>query len=193
MKKLAIAIIVAFAFCTAAVAQTATDPSQATQGSSPGMSQPSTPSQQQPGQQQPGYGQPDSTAGQAGQTKDTGAAPAEKAEKKLRGCIQSHGGQYVLEGKRGKAVALTGQDVSAHLGHEVSLKGAWESGGAGTGVSSGGASSEKSFNVTSVEMISETCGGKSSKGNSGSMGGSPSSSSPSSSSPPATGSTNPPQ
>ena len=196
MKKLAVAIIVAFAFCTAAVAQTATDPSQGSQGSSPGMSQPSTPSQQQPGQQQPGYGQPDSTAGQAGQTKDTGAAPTEKAEKKLRGCIQSQGGQYVLESKKGKAVALTGQDVSAHVGHEVSLKGAWE--GAGTGVSSGGASSEKTFNVTSVEMISETCGGKSSKGNSGSMGASPSSPSPSSSSPnsstpPATGSTNPPQ
>ena len=40
MKNLAGSIIVAFALCmAAAVAQTATDPSQGTQGSSPGMSQ----------------------------------------------------------------------------------------------------------------------------------------------------------
>ena len=108
----------------------------------------------------------------------------------MRGCVQSQGGQYVLESKKGKAIALTGQDVSAHVGHEVSLKGTWESGGAGAGVSSSGsASSEKAFNVTSVDMISETCGGKSSKGNSGSMGTSPNSSNPA-----GTGSTsNPPQ
>jgi len=82
---------------------------------------------------------------------------------------------------------LTGQDVSAHVGHEVSVKGSWESGGAGAGVSTGGASSEKTFNVSSVEMISDSCGGKS-KGDSGSMA------PPSSTNPAGTGSTsNPPQ
>jgi len=181
MKKLAASIIVAFALCmAAAVAQTGTDPSQATPGSSPSASQPATPSQQQPG-----ASQPDAAAGQPGQTNNNSAAPTEKAEKKLRGCVQSQGGKYVLEAKKGKAIALTGQDVSAHVGHEVSLQGAWES-GAGTGVASGGAS-EKTFNVTGVEMISETCGSKSSKGNSGSTGTSPSS-------PSGTGSTSaPPQ
>jgi hypothetical protein len=188
MKNLAVSVMVAFAFCVAAaVAQTGTDPSQATPGSSPSASQPATPSPQQPG-----YNQPDAAAGQAGQTNNS-AAPAEKAEKKLRGCVQSQGGKYVLEGKKGKAVALTGQDVSAHVGHEVSLQGRWEN-GAGTGVSSGGASSEKTFNVTGVDMISETCGSKSSKGNSGSMGTAPSGASPGSSNPTGTAPTsNPPQ
>ncbi len=186
MKKLAVSIIVAFAFCmAAAVAQTGTDPSQGTPGASPNASQSSTPSQEQPSQSQP-----NPAAGQTSKTSGADTGAAEKAEKKMRGCVQSQGGQYVLESKKGKAIALTGQDVSAHVGHEVSLKGTWESGGAGAGVSSSGsASSEKAFNVTSVDMISETCGGKSSKGNSGSMGTSPNSSNPA-----GTGSTsNPPQ
>jgi len=113
------------------------------------------------------------------------AEKSEKGEKKLKGCIQSQGGQYVLETKKGKAVALTGQDVSAHVGHEVSVKGSWESGGGAGGgsmsstSSSGSASgSEKTFHVASVDMISDSCGGKS-KGSSGSMGASPSGTSPS--------------
>ena len=194
MKKLTSIIIVAFAFCVAAVAQTGADPNQGTTRSTPSTSQPSTPQEQPstPSQQQPGYGQPGTATSQTDQGPNNGGAPAEKAEKKMRGCVQSQGGQYVLEGKKGKTVALTGQEVSAHVGHEVWVKGTWESGGAGAGVSSG--ASEKTFNVTSVDMISDTCGGKNSKGNSGSTGTSPSSPSPSSSSPSGTGSTsNPPQ
>jgi hypothetical protein len=192
MKKLAASLIVAFAFSmAAAVAQTGTDPSQGNSGASPSTSQPSTPSQPQtmPSQQQPGQIQPDPAAGQAGQPTSTDTASADKADKKLRGCIQSQGGQYVLEEKKGKTVALTGQDVSAHVGHEVSLKGSWGSGSAAAGVSTAsGASAEKTFNVASVDMISDTCGDKNSKGNSGSTGTSPSSSTP------GTGSTsNPPQ
>jgi len=85
----------------------------------------------------------------------------------------------VLETKKGKAVALTGQDVSAHVGHEVSVKGTWESGGAAGGMSpsssSGSASgSEKTFNVASVDMVSDTCKSGKEKGSSGSMGASPS-------------------
>ena len=193
MKKLVLSLIVAFAFSlTAAVAQTGTDPSQGSPSVSPSTSQPSAPAQQQPmpGQQLPAQSQPDPSAGQAGQTISTDTAQSEKGEKKLRGCVKSQGGQYVLEGKKDKTVALTGQDVSAHVGHEVSLKGTWQSGGAGTGVStSAGAASEKTFNVTSVDMISDTCSSKSSKGDSGSTGASPNSSNPA-----GTGSTsNPPQ
>ena len=181
MKKIAVSIFAGLAFSVAtAFAQTGTDTNQGNTAS---------PSTSQSGQQQPGYSQPDPAAGQAGSTaaqgSNTGMASADKGEKKLRGCVQSNGGQYMLETKKGKSVALTGQDVSAHVGHEVAVKGSWESGAAGgTGVSAGDTSAEKSFNVSSVEMISDTCSGNSSKGNSGSMGTTPS----------GTGSTtNPPQ
>jgi Protein of unknown function (DUF5818) len=172
MRKITLALFVAFALCMAtAVAQTQPSGSQRTQ-SAPG--QPGT--MQQPGTEQPG--------GTPGMGQDQSNNPnqnkAEKSEKKLKGCVQSQGGQYVLETKKGKAVNLAGQDVSAHVGHEVAVKGTYESGGAGmsSASSSGNASgSEKTFNVSSVDMISDTC--KSSKGSSGSMGASPSGSNPS--------------
>jgi len=174
MKKLSFSIFVAFAFLvTAAVAQTA--PSG--QGS-PGMGRPESPSQQQPGMTQPDTTAPTSQTDQ----NNPNATKPDKGEKKLKGCVQSQGGQYTLETKKGKTVALTGQDVSAHVGHEVSVKGTWESGasaGAGVSSSSGSAAgSEKTFNVASVDMISDTCGGKS-KGSSGSMGTAPSGTNPS--------------
>jgi hypothetical protein len=86
-----------------------------------------------------------------------------KADKtKMKGCIQSQGGQYILQTKKGKDVMLSGQDVSAHVGHEVTVHGAWEAAGGSTSgmssTSSGNASPNgKSFNVTSVDMISDTC------------------------------------
>jgi hypothetical protein len=175
MKKLALSKMVAFAFSMAAVAQTGTGPSRGAPGSSPSMTQPS---QQQPNMPSPQQPQPDTTAGQTTPTSNADRASTEKSEKQLRGCVQSQGGQYVLESKKGKTVALTGQDVAAHAGHEVSLKGTWESGSAGTGVSTpDNTASEKTFNVTSVEMISETCGNRS-KRNSGSTSTPPSGSSP---------------
>jgi hypothetical protein len=149
------------------------------------------PGSQQPGQ--PGVAQPDNSTGmgQTDQTNPNQNASAKGGEKKLKGCVQSQGGQYVLETKHGKSVALTGQDVSAHVGHEVAVKGMWESGasaGAGVSSSSGGASGgEKTFNVTSVDMISDSCGGKH-KGSSGNMGTAPNSTNPSGS-----GSNAPPQ
>jgi len=164
MKKFTLcSVIVAFALCVAAVAQTSgAGGAQGTQGSSPSMGLPAS--------QQPGMG---SGAGQTDQ--NTSPNRAEKSERKLKGCVQSQGGQYVLENKKGKAVNLTGQDVSAHVGHEVALKGNFESGGAaGMSASSGtttAGAGEKSFNVTNVEMISESCGGGKTKGTSGTMGG----------------------
>ena len=181
MKKLSLSIFVAFAFfVTAAVAQTT--PAGSGQGSSPGMGRPESPSQQQPGMTQPDNSTPMGQTDQNNpQNNPNAATKPDKGEKKLKGCVQSQGGQYVLETKKGKTVALTGQDVSAHVGHEVSVKGSWESGAsAGAGVSSSGstAGSEKSFNVASVDMISDTCGGKS-KGSSSNMGTAPSGSNPS--------------
>ncbi|HEV2714503.1 MAG TPA: hypothetical protein VGU64_04510, partial [Terriglobales bacterium] len=89
-----------------------------------------------------------------------------KGEKKLKGCLKSEGGQSVLEEKSGKTVNLTGSDVSAHNGHEVSVHGTWESGASASASSSGGAGAKagKTFNVTSVDMISESCSGAKSKG-----------------------------
>jgi hypothetical protein len=85
-----------------------------------------------------------------------------KGEKKLKGCVQATGSQAMLETKKGKEVALTGQDVSAHNGHEVELKGTYESGSSMSQSSAGaGSSGEKTFNVTDVKMLSETCKGSS--------------------------------
>ncbi len=88
-----------------------------------------------------------------------GSMSSMKGDKKMKGCIQSSGGQYTLQSKRG-SIPLTGQDVSAHVGHEVTVHGMW-SGSNGnmsnTSSTNSGMASGKSFNVTSVDMISETC------------------------------------
>ncbi len=150
MKKVLMCTCTAFAFfVAAAVAQTnpSTDtPSQGTQGtqsSSPSMSQGNN------------TGTPGTMAGD-NSTTQTGNM---KGEKKMKGCIESEGGQYVLRTRHGKDIQLTGEDVSAHSGHEVTVHGMWASGMSGmSNTSTGGASaSGKSFNVTSLDMISDTC------------------------------------
>jgi len=159
-------MLVGLALCvSSAMAQTRG--SQGTQGSSPGMTQPRSAGQQPgyPSGQQPGAG------GQMGSQTDqnTNSQPPTKSEKKIKGCVEQEGGQYVLLSKKGN-VALTGQDVSAHNGHEVAVKGTWEKGGGSSSAASSGSSSEKTFNVTSVDMISENCNMKkgSSSGSAGS-------------------------
>lgn len=149
MRKLGLTVVTIFAFfITGAIAQSST--------SSPGGTG-SSPAAQNPDQmgntsnQQPGYGS-------AGNTSGT------KAEKKIKGCIQSQGGQYMLQTKSGKSIPLTGQDVSAHNGHEVAVHGTWTSGSGSSsnmsGTSSGmGSSQANAFNVTSIDHISDTCGG----------------------------------
>ena len=161
MNKFVLSMIAAFALCVAtAVAQSEPRGAQGTQGSSPTMSQ--TPgANPQSGTSQPGSYPSDQNSGGMGNNQ------ADKGEKKLKGCVQSQGGQTVLETKKGKEVALTGQDLSAHNGHEVEVKGAWA--GGGMSQTSSGSSGEKTFNVTDVKMISETCKGSKEKGSS-SMG-----------------------
>jgi hypothetical protein len=179
MKKFTISLVVACTLCVAAaVAQMAPSGSgQGTQQSSPSMN---SPRGQQPGMAQPG----NDTTGQTSQNEQTGNTASH--EKKLKGCVQSQGGQYVLETKKGKAIALTGQDVSAHVGHEVAVKGMWEKGGsssmsstaAGSSGSSASTTNEKTFNVASVDMISDTCGKTKEKSSSGGMGSGTTGSSP---------------
>jgi hypothetical protein len=138
----------------------------------------------QPGMNQSGSTPTDQNGGSMGNNQP------EKGEKKLKGCVQAQGGQATLETKKGKEVALTGQDVSAHNGHEVEVKGAWASGGSMSQTSSG-SSGEKTFNVTEVKMISETCKGSKEKGSSnmgsGTSGSYPSGSGSSTSSPSGSG------
>jgi hypothetical protein len=177
MKKFALFTMVAFGLCASAAVAQAGGPggagsstgAQGTQGSSPSMNQ--TSPGQPAGTQMPGTGTNNSGMDQNGAPNTTNNT-SEKHEKKLKGCVQSQGGQYSLEMKHGKTVALTGQDVSAHVGHEVAVKGSYENGPSGnmsaTSSSNSGASSgEKTFNVASVDMISDTC--KENKNNS-SMG-----------------------
>src|SRR5205807_3478199 len=152
---LSLGLAVAF-FVASAVAQMAPGGSQGSQNSSPSMLQ--------PGQQQPGgMNQPDANTPGTQTDQNTANQNQNNGEHKLKGCVQSQGGQFMLETKKGKTVALAGQDVSAHVGHEVRVKGTWESGMSATSSSSSG-SSGKTFNVTEVKMVSDTC-----KGHSGSM------------------------
>lgn len=151
MKKLLLSMCLACAFFVAsAAAQMAPGGSQGTQNSSPSMQQPSQ--QQQPG----GMNQPDNAQTDQGTANQNHNS---MSEKKIKGCVQSQGGQYTLETKKGKTVALTGQDVSAHVGHEVEVKGTWDKGMSATSSGSTGVSS-KTLNVTEVKMISDTCSGK---------------------------------
>ena len=47
-----------------------------------------------------------------------------KGEKKIKGCIRSENGKYVLESKHHKMIALTGsEDFAPHVGHTVTVHG----------------------------------------------------------------------
>src|SRR2546421_1831829 len=192
MKKLSLSIVTALMFFVAtAMAQTTpqstpqTDPQGSTTASpssaSP-SSQSSTPSTQTPAEQ-PGSAT-SSTGMQSGST-----AADTKGEKKLKGCIESENGKYVLENKHGKEVTLTGQDLSGHVGHKVVVRGTFQNSAAasasgenaGTAASAGSTSTSstsasntagssdmkakagKEFNVTNVEMVSSTCKDKDEK------------------------------
>jgi Protein of unknown function (DUF5818) len=162
MKKLLICTCTVFAFfVTAAVAQTSS-PSDPTTPNTPAAqgSQSSSPSMGQQGTT------PDSTPGSMSQGSMSGNSTNStvKPDKtKMKGCIQSQGGQYMLQTRHGKSVMLSGQDVSAHVGHEVTVHGMWEAAGgnmsgmSNTASGSASAASGKSFNVSSVDMISDTC------------------------------------
>ncbi|HUK47143.1 MAG TPA: hypothetical protein VLW06_06110 [Terriglobales bacterium] len=136
--KFTLSVCIAFAFFMAsAVAQTSESRTQGTN------SNPAAMSQQQ--NQQTGMDQTQTTANGT-------------HEHWLKGCVESQDGQYVLKTKKGKDIALTGEDVSAHAGHEVDLKGTWEKANAMSSTSSANASTSKhAFDVTSVKMISDTC------------------------------------
>jgi hypothetical protein len=162
MKKIALSLATALVFfVAAAVAQSTPQPD--TQGSSAGsQANPSSSQSAQPSTSS-------SSQGTMGQASGTEA----KGEKKLKGCVENENGKYVLETKHEKEVVLTGQDISAHVGHMVTVHGTYQSsvaanakgaensaGAASTGSTASAGSNAKAgreFNVTSVEMLSDSC------------------------------------
>jgi hypothetical protein len=171
MKKLSLSIVTALVFFVAtAMAQTtpATDPQGSTPTTASPSTQPSTPEAQAPA------AQPGASTSSTPAAGTPSAAAEPKGEKKLKGCIESENGKFVLEAKHGKEITLTGQDVSAHVGHQVVVHGSFQNSMAasasgetpGTAASAGSTSTSSAdtkakagqeFNVTSVDMVASTC------------------------------------
>src|ERR1700704_5541952 len=110
MRNIVIATVFALVFGLAAVAQT-------TPGSQQTMPQGTNPSTQ-----------PSTTPSTSGDMGNTGNQNTAASETKLKGCIQSEGGKYVLQDKHGKDVALAGSaDLASHVGHTVTVHGTFGS------------------------------------------------------------------
>lgn len=143
MKKAIVATTFSLALGLCALAQM---PSGSTQ--QPSGTNPSTQTQS------PSMGDPGMSNGTQNTANDM------KSQKKLKGCIKSESGKYMLEEKGGKEVALGGsQDFSSHVGHTVTVHGTWGSGSDASNASSGSAMSAGSgqFMVSKLDMVSESC------------------------------------
>jgi hypothetical protein len=84
---------------------------------------------------------PNNTPKPAASSPDSQQASTEnaenKGEKKLKGCIRSENGKYVLETRHDKMVSLTGsQDFAPHVGHTVTLHGKFVNGSNSAGAMS---------------------------------------------------------
>jgi hypothetical protein len=104
---------------------------------------------------------PDPSMQSTPQSQTMSAQDQPKNEKKLKGCIASQDGKYMLQDKHGKDVLLGGsQDLAAHVGHTVTVHGMYE-GSDNTSMASGSSATGKQFVVTKIDMVSESCkGGK---------------------------------
>ena len=101
------------------------------------------------------------------------ASSLNRGEKNITGCIRSENGKYVLESQLHKKVWLSGaEDFAPHAGHTVTLSGTYLNGSvpANGGRADRKKSSDPSanpqesdFQVTKVEMVSDTCAVKSKK------------------------------
>jgi hypothetical protein len=104
--------------------------------------------------------QPSQSTSETSSQSQTAEPSSSQKETKLKGCLQSENGKYILQEKNGKTVELTGQDLSAHVGQTVKVEGtrsaASESLPAGTGQPSAGSSNEQ-FTVTKIDKVSDTC------------------------------------
>ena len=87
--------------------------------------------------------------------RDSNASQA-KGEKKLKGCIEAQGNQFVLRDKHGKDVVLSGsQDFASHVGHTVSIQGKYASDSGSAGTSTAGSTDQ--FMVSKLDMVSNKC------------------------------------
>lgn len=82
---------------------------------------------------------------------------ASLGEKKLRGCLVSVGGKYVLQERRGKETLLAGSpELGAHVGHAVTAHGIF------TSTDQRGANKvtqgRQAFVVSKLDMNSDSCG-----------------------------------
>lgn len=98
----------------------------------------------------------------AGSSSSSKAGEASAKEQQLSGCIakDASGSKYVLTNARHKqGVELnSSEDLSAHVGHKVKLMGSWQK---PTEEAAGGAGAKghqmRTFNITSVKHVSDTC------------------------------------
>src|SRR5207248_9681257 len=95
------------------------------------------------------------SSGQASGSSDSGqnsgmSNSGKKDEKTLKGCIESQGGQYILQEKHGKTAMLSGQDLSSYAGKEVKVRGSWQSGSSGMSSSSSSGQSASNSGVSST-------------------------------------------
>ena len=184
MKKLLAILTTVFALAFLSAAQTSGGSSDSQTGSTGSQSSGS----QTSGSQSSGS-QTSSSSSQS--TSDQGSSTEHSHHKgggsTISGCLSGTQGAYTLKHGSKEVPVTSSEDLSAHIGHEVKLHGSWEKGGASSagstsgsdtsaasansGTSSGGgkAKGDKTFNATSVEMVSESCGGKKGSDNSGSQ------------------------
>jgi hypothetical protein len=131
MKSLTDFLAISLLACAVAVAQGApagspkpdqtrqTPPDRDSSQGIPGQGTSST--NQDTGTNQAGSTASDSSATEASHTS---ADNENKGGKKLKGCLRSANGQYMLETKHDKMVSLTGsEDFGPHVGHTVTLHG----------------------------------------------------------------------
>jgi hypothetical protein len=100
----------------------------------------------------------------------SGKMKGEKGGNKVKGCLRSEGGKFVLEDAHGRTYALNStEDLSAHVGHEVVVHGTESSAAGASAASSSTGGATKEINVTKVDHVSDTCKlGKHSKSEKGS-------------------------
>lgn len=162
MKKLSLLVSLVLAFALSVWAQTPS-PNDTQSGAGASASQETqTGAGAQGSMSQPSAGA--QSSGSMGQG-NMGTAEQGKAgkEQKLKGCLESSNGSYMLREKNGKEIALTGAaDLSQYANHEVAVHGDWASGAAAASSSTSDMSkggSEKQFTVEKVDSLSDTCKG----------------------------------
>jgi hypothetical protein len=95
------------------------------------------------------------------------ASSLDKSERKITGCIRSENGKYVVESSLQKKVWLSGpEDLAPQVGHTVVLYGSYLNAGAPANRGKAGQKrplessanrQESNFQVSKVEMVSDTC------------------------------------